>query len=133
MVSNTSSVSVNRSHRDRPPARLAISFKRFVAASARANNRSVATAGDVEEAMNFIAAKLAFYSLVTPLDGGARASRDEFYRQHWDGTASPEDLAKQYAAATGEAVSDRTVRRDLRRLGAKRVRHGMYLLPPSQK
>lgn len=120
------------------PARMAISLTRFVIASSRAHGRSYATADDVQIAAGFAREKLAFLrTLARSLDVQMAASpteraatREVYYRERWAGQeARPVDVAQAYAEATGEAVSDKTVKRDLERLGARRVRHGVYVIP----
>lgn len=117
------------------PARMAISFARLVAAAARARDGSIATAADVEEALVYLRRKLRFFALLAPAfhaDHEASASdrRRAYYSRYAGANVRPADVARAYTEESGEAVSERTVMRDLHRFGAKRVAKGHYRLPP---
>jgi hypothetical protein len=119
------------------PTRLAISFGRFVSAYARGANRSAAPIDDVRRAEVFLSMKLRFLRMSGAWSSASGCpdvpmSRADWVRTHARGPMRPEDLARQYTADTGEAVSEKTIRRDLKQLGAKKASRGLYLLPPAK-
>jgi hypothetical protein len=117
------------------PTRLAISFGRLVAASARAHDRSVASEADVEVALKFLNLKLRYLKMHTAKPVSERPdvqeSRQEWVRQKGGMSVSASDLATRYHHETGVEVSSRTIRRDFMALGAKRVGKDRWLLPPA--
>lgn len=115
------------------PVRLVISAARLITASARACDRSVANEEDLARAVSFINRKLSFLRMHgVPLS----SCPDREDRQAWvaeqaaHAPVRPDELARAYTEQTGEHVDERTIRRDLRALGAHRVGKGKYLLPP---
>jgi len=104
------------------PVRLGISFARFVTASARAHDRSTAMSEDVEETTRFLRLKLEFLRLEVPTI---------VQEASYEGRAvRPVDFARTHTERTGgEVISERTARRRLLQMGAKRVGKGRYLLP----
>ena len=121
------------------PVRLAITVARFVSASARAHDRSVATMEDLQEALSFVRLKLEFLRVAVPdltraAEGAERADGDERAQQRYAGQEiHPRDFVRTYAEATGDSISERTARRHMRKLGAVRRGRGLYLLPPVEK
>lgn len=117
------------------PIRQAISFGRLVIAYARGADRSVATPEDVERAKKYINMKLAFLrmhgaSMRAPEQpAGPGQERKQWVRQHAQKPISPEDLAVQYTQDTGNAVDEKTIRRDLKELGAKKQARGKWYVP----
>ncbi len=113
--------------------RVVIQMARLVAASARACDRSHAVDEDVDRAIHFISAKLRFLQTSAvrlsrcPVDKGSR--EDWIIRTCGGQTVSSSELAQRYDAATGENVSERTMRRSLRSIGAKGKGRGQYLVP----
>jgi hypothetical protein len=117
------------------PTRLAISFARLVAASARAHDRSVATEADVDVALKFVNLKLRYLKMRAAKAVSERPDvqdvRQEWVRQNGGATVTATDLATRYRDESGVDVSSRTMRRDLMTLGAKRVGKDKWLLPPA--
>lgn len=120
------------------PARMVNSFARLVAAAARANDRAVATEDDVREAAGFLKEKLKYFHILLPTEHpeaattrGALASSEAAIRDRIsDGRIfTATDLVQVHEEVTGELVSERTARRWLKILGAKRVGHGEYERP----
>lgn len=120
------------------PVRLAITMARLVSASARSDDRSVASVEDLEEALTFVRLKLEFLRVAVPdlartADAAKRPEGDDAARERHAGqTVHVSDFAKTYAEATGDTISERTARRHLRRIGAVRRGPGLYLLPPAE-
>ena len=120
------------------PARLVNTFARLVAASARSNDRGVATAEDVAEARAYLDEKLKYFKLLPPDEGtpdGGRASLgriEPVIRERFGGGRqfSVKALVKLYQEVTGEETSERTEYRWLAELGAKKTRNGLYVLRP---
>lgn len=118
------------------PARLAISFCRFVAAAARGRNSDVAEPIDVDIATTFINHKLEFLkvkgtSYPTSVTGETTGeARDEWFARYAGREVRSQDLVKQYKEQTGQGISERTARRHLKRLGGRRTGRGLYMLPP---
>lgn len=121
------------------PVRLAITMARFVSASARAHDRSVAEVQDIEEALTFVRLKLQFLRVAVPdlaraVESAERVDADDRTEEHGAGqVVHVADFAKRHAEATGDDICERTARRHLRRLGAVRRGPGLYLLPSSEK
>ena len=119
------------------PTRLAISFGRLVASSARGSDRGVANESDVNRALKFLNLKLSFLRLhgarlVQMSDSpGDRDRRDEWVRHRAGTVVRADDLAGEYEQDTGEKVSERTMRRTIRQLGGKAAGKGMWRLPPT--
>ena len=117
------------------PVRLAINLKRFVLASARANDRSVATSEDVARAARFVGKKLDFMRgvrvTVSECPSGRRAASDAFWERRAGQEVSPAGTARAYAEETGQTPAVRTIQRELVRRGAANVGHGRWLLPPA--
>ena len=115
------------------PMRLAVSFGRLVSASSRADGRAEAQPQDVDVALQFLTSKLEFMRLhgLTPSDQYAnfKQKREDFVRRHAGTVIDPSDIATKYEQETGEAVSEKTIRRDLAQLGASRVGKSAYKLP----
>ena len=117
------------------PMRLAISFARLVAASARANDRPTATAADVHEAMTFLAKKLEFLKLVASVEqlpeprSGLARIEDVLRERFADGRKfSVDDVISLHVETTGNSCSDRSARRWIHELRARRVKKGVYTL-----
>jgi hypothetical protein len=117
------------------PTRLAISFGRLVAASARAHDRAVASGADVEVALKFVNLKLRYLAMHAAKPMSERPdvqdARQDWVRRHGGTSVSASDLATRYHAETGVDVSSRTIRRDFITLGARKVGKDMWLLPPT--
>jgi hypothetical protein len=114
------------------PMRFAVSFARLVSASARADGRADAQPEDVELALSFLSKKLEFmhlHGLKAAEQQTFKQKREDFVRQRAGTIVDPADLASRYQQATGEAASEKSIRRDLAQLGAKRIGKGSYLLP----
>jgi hypothetical protein len=120
------------------PVRMAVSMTRMVLASARAHDRSYAVEADVQRASGFMRKKLSFLRSLAQspnvqMSGSPNvrsAAREAYYREAWAGRETrPQDVARAYADESGTVVSEKTVARDFERLGAVRVRHGVWLLP----
>ncbi len=56
--------------------------------------------------------------------------REEIYARHAGQSVRPDTIADEFTEATGEGVHERTIIRDLERIGAKRVAKGQYMIPP---
>lgn len=135
---NTAAMEVNPQEASAIPIRMAVTMTRLVRASARAHDRKVAVADDVQFARTFLAFKLNFMGLVArrvrvsdcPADRQRR--REEYCQSKY---AGQEVTAAQVEADVrddlGDPVDNRTIRRDLHRLGATQ-RNGRWLLPPRQ-
>jgi hypothetical protein len=112
-------------------ARMTISFRRLVMASARASDRGTAIQEDVVRAVRFLTEKLKFLRQVSvhlstcPNDSDI----DSWLKDYADREVRPGDLSDEYAVKTGREVSHRTIKRHLVKLGARAVRHGVYRLP----
>lgn len=118
------------------PARMAISFARFISASARSRDSSVATVDDVQLAARYVEMKLRFlqlHGMPNPdsfwADAGASDS-DTWFRSQAGQEVSTQDAVEFYKRTTGKGVSERTMRRRLQDRGGKRTGRGRYLLPP---
>jgi hypothetical protein len=118
------------------PTRLAISFGRLVAASARAHDRSVASELDIHVALKFINLKLRYLRMHTAKSMSERPdvqdARRDWVRRRGGASVTADDLAARYHAEAGVDVSSRTIRRDLIALGATRVGKDKWLLPPPE-
>jgi len=112
--------------------RLSISFQRLLAASARANDRSAAVFEDVRRAAAFLLKKLDFLKGLAAQAPRSAVDFDSWLEQFAGQEVNPTTLADDYEAATGVAVSQRTVRRHLQTL-ATATGHGRYRLPPKRK
>jgi len=115
------------------PARLAISFARFVSAGARARDSSTADATDVAEAAEFISMKLKFLSMVgvsVPVEGAEGDSPVEWAARYRGQDVETEEVRAAYEKATGRSASERTFRRALQKLGGTSQGRGRYRLPP---
>jgi hypothetical protein len=110
------------------PARLVISLARYTTAAARGAGRSAADASDVDAALPFVQLKLKFLKMHRPVVV-KRTTPGDFAAQRAGEPVRAEDLAAEYAEETGEACSERTMRRHLRKAGASRVGPNLYLLP----
>jgi hypothetical protein len=117
------------------PTRVAISFGRLVAASARAHDRSVASDADVEVALKYLNLKLRYLAMHAAKPMSERPdvqdARQDWVSRYAGATVSATDVAVEYQAQTGVEVSPRTIRRDFIALGAKRVGKDKWLLPPT--
>ena len=117
------------------PARLAISFARFVAASARGCQRSYATEDDVARAVRFLNIKLGFLKMVeagaVQLSGrpDVQMSPEAWLQKYAGKVVRSDDLAAKYEAETGNTVAERTMRRRIQELGAKKASKGTWRLP----
>jgi DNA replicative helicase MCM subunit Mcm2 (Cdc46/Mcm family) len=117
------------------PIRMAVTMTRLVRASARAHYRKVATSEDVQLARMFLAFKLKFMGLVArraqvsdcPADRQRR--REEYYSKYEGQEVTAAQVEADVRDDLGDPVDNRTIRRDLRRLGATQ-RNGRWLLPP---
>ncbi|MDX2013666.1 MAG: hypothetical protein SFW67_25960 [Myxococcaceae bacterium] len=120
------------------PTRLAISFARYVSAAARGRDADVAAPSDVDTATRFLNHKLSFLrmhgsSYPGAVNGQASAEdRDAWFKQYAGQEVRTQDVVNDFKAKTGEDMSERTGRRNLLRLGAKRTGKGRYLLPPGE-
>lgn len=116
------------------PARLAISFARYVTAHARARGASRACRADVARSMGFLSMKLAFLAVTgptwTPMSGSWRGSATEWATRYRGEEVATADVKAAYEQATGRRADERTFRRALINLGGQRRRKGRYLLPP---
>lgn len=129
---------------DRPeagdiPARLTISFARYVAASARARDASVANAEDVKVGAHFLKLKLNFLlmnglpkSTTVWADAGAESFEDWLDR-HAGEEVELKLVMEVYRATAKTNVSQRTVQRRLDDLGGSKGGYGRYRLPPRLK
>jgi len=116
--------------------RLVVQMGRLVAASARANDRSVATEHDVTVAMRMVQRKLEFLRLASvrlsdcpPAD---KMRREEWLVGEFGGQqVQTEDLIIAWEEQTGERVDERTMRRSLRDVDAARKGRGLYEVPAS--
>ncbi|MBI5536872.1 MAG: hypothetical protein HY898_29390 [Deltaproteobacteria bacterium] len=114
------------------PTRLSISFAKLISASARGHGRDWAEVGDVDEAVEFVNAKLAFLRMrgVGPVESPAHhPSAAQWVDSRQGETVRPADLAMEDEAVTGVAVSERTIRRHVQDAGGRAVGKGVYLLP----
>jgi hypothetical protein len=122
------------SHGGDVPTRLAISFARLVAASARAHDRGVACDEDVEVALKFVNMKLRYLKLHQATHASVRPDvqdeRQDWVRNQGSVPVTATDLATRYRAETGMDVSERTIRRDFIALGGRRVAKDIWMLPP---
>jgi len=111
------------------PTRLVISLARYTSASARASARVAASAEDVNRAIEFLNLKLRFLEMLGPsaVDVPDAAS---WVARHAGETVRTQDVVEEYERETGSTVSERTVRRALNDIGARRRGRGVYLLPP---
>ena len=109
--------------------RLSISFQRLLAASARANDRNVATIEDVRRAAAFLLKKLTFLRELAAQVPQRPIDLDTFLAQFAGRDVNPTTVAEEYTTATGKDVDERTVRRHLQKHG-RQVGHGRYRLPP---
>lgn len=118
------------------PARLAISFCRFVAAAARGRGSAVASPADVDIAATFINRKLKFLevegtSYPTSVTGSTSSEeRGDWFAKYAGREVRSQDVVKDYREQTGQGMSERTARRHLQRLGGLRTGRGQYMLPP---
>jgi hypothetical protein len=115
-------------------ARLTITFARLVTALARGGDRGVANAEDVKRAAEYLRMKLD--SLHRDVDiGGVSECPDVQDRAPWvrqqveAGPVSGADLVTRWREATGETITERTFRRDLEDLGARKAGGGRYHFP----
>ena len=120
------------------PVRLAITFARLVSAYARGSDRSIATADDVAKAAEFLRVKLDFLKLCGPdvVDTASvppphskQQSRQDWVAQNAQTPIKPKELKEHYEAETGESVSEKTIKRDLENLSAKKVATGTFVVP----
>ena len=122
------------------PVRMVIGMTRLVIASARAHDRGVAIEHDVRRAVTFLNYKLRFLRM-SRIDSVRMSERPNVReeRQAWvaeqarEKPVSPDDLAHDYSVKTGTEIHQRTIRRDLRSMGARKVKKGQYLLPSADK
>ena len=121
------------------PVRLAITFARLVAAYARGSDRSRATADDVAKAAEFLRVKLDFLKMcgpdpvADPAAAPAKQSRADWVAHNAQTPVSPKNLKEQYEVETGNSVSEKTIKRDLENLGAKKVARGTFVVPPPER
>jgi hypothetical protein len=116
------------------PTRLKLSLFRLTAASARAHDRSSATEDDVMVAASFAKIKLDALRMYGPYREDVETAADKVRRAYWarrEGIVVAEDLAREYQDATGRETCSRTVRRDLKALGATLIGKGRWLMPGS--
>lgn len=114
------------------PARMAISFARFVSAAARARDSSTADATDVAEAVEFISMKLRFLSMVgvaVAVEGAEKDTPEEWAARYRGQEVETQEVRAAYEKATGRSASERTFRRALQKLGGTGRGKGRYLLP----
>lgn len=117
------------------PTRLAISFARFVAASARGCLRSHATEDDVARAVRFLNIKLRFLEMLeagtAQLSGrpDVQITLEAWLAKCAGKVVRSDDLATEYEAETGNLVNERTIRRRIQQLGAKQAGKGRWRLP----
>jgi hypothetical protein len=118
--------------------RTAVSMTRLVLASARACGREQANQADVDRAVRFLNKKLQFLALLplplVPLSDcppNRTAHRADWVRQHAGQVVTSAILTEAYQRATGEAVSERTMRRDIQEAGGLWQGSGRWLLPPA--
>lgn len=116
------------------PVRMVLSFARLVAARARGMARSVAQPDDVAAVEKFIKMKLRFLNLNASWLGTpapkASEPRHAWVSRNAQQPVNPADLAKRYQEETGDTVAEKTIRRDLAQLGARKAARGLYYLPP---
>lgn len=117
------------------PARMAISFARFVAASARGRDSDEAQPSDIDVATTFINRKLEFLKIRgTSYPSSATGTSSPQQRAAWfAGLAGREvhtaDVVNAYKEQTGEVICERTARRHLQQAGGVRTGKGQYLIP----
>lgn len=114
--------------------RMPITLMRMVWASARAHDRDVATAEDARLALHFFRYKLTFLALNqghVPVSDrpGVRNARRDYYARYEGQEVSVRTVRQDMQEDLGEAVSTKTIKRDLTKLGAVE-RKGLWLLPP---
>lgn len=116
------------------PARMAISFVRFVSASARSRDRSIAEPIDVVVAATFITMKLRFLAMTgvswVPASGEEAVTPAEWVGRYRGEEVGSSEARAAYQQATGRSADERTFRRALIALGGVRTSKGRYLLPP---
>lgn len=121
------------------PVRMAVTFKRLVIASARAQDRGHATPQDVEGALRYVRMKINFLRRAAKLAGvpvsecpsGRRAADEGFWGRRAGAEVSASDLRDEYKRETGSTVSVKTITRELRRRKAANVILGRWRLPPT--
>ena len=117
------------------PVRLSVSMTRLVLASARANDRSYATAEDVDRASKFLASKLsvitnaAVHMPTCPSD--KRTVAPDFWASKAGSEVTAAEMAKAHEAEKGIAVSYKTITREFKRIGAQKRAFNRWLLPPA--
>jgi len=114
--------------------RMAMSLRKAVKAACRSRALEEATPSEVEEAKRLLSAKVAFLARLepgvrTPSSWGTKAARQQGFQEEFGGQEVSVDDLKERAAEQGAHVDPKTIRRDLKDLGGKRVARGLYLLP----
>ena len=116
--------------------RLAISAWKLVRAICRSRDKEVADGAVVNEAFRLLAPKIVFLRGLDPMITVPRSwstqDRREWAKSEFAGTEfGVENMRDRYEAASGNTVSERTMYRDLKDLGAqKRGTARYYLSPP---
>jgi hypothetical protein len=115
-------------------ARLAISFKRLVVASARARGCAVANDEDLRRALPFLKHKIDFLREhhVHLSDRPTADPLDEFLSKRTGNVVTPTELRDEYEAATGHKVDERTMRRRVQARPHQQRGKGKYLLLPKK-
>lgn len=117
------------------PARLAITFARFVGAAARGRDSDVAEPCDVDVATAFINRKLQYLkvrgtSYPTSVTGtSSPEKRNAWFAQLAGRLVRTADVVNAYRAETGEVICERTARRHIQQQGGVRTGKGEYQLP----
>ena len=118
---------------------MSISFARYVAASARSRDSSVANAEDVKVGAHFLKLKLNFLLMeglpkgtTVWADAGAESFEDWLSR-HAGEEVELKLVMRVYKATMKTSVSQKTVQRRLDKLGGVKAGYGRYRLPPKLK
>jgi len=114
--------------------RLAVSLRKTVKAICRSRALEVATSEEVDEAKSLLSAKVEFLARLepgvkTPSSWVTKAARQKGFQDEFGGREVSVDDLIERAAEQGAHVNPKTIRRDLKELGGKRVARGLYLLP----
>ena len=114
--------------------RLAVSLRKTAKAVCRSRCLVAATQDEVEEAKRLLRAKVEFLArlepgVVSPSSWSTKAARQQGIQNEFGGQEVSVDDLKERAAEKGAHVDPKTIRRDLKDLGGKRVARGLFLLP----